>query len=87
MAKRDLTWGHGVLELIIKLIITSVAIEKFDWNQFCAYRPLIHMAAKLTLGEIYLSSQVFDTIRFTGFNLASDERMLPPNLLRICTTD
>ncbi len=54
--------------------------RKFDWNQFYAYRPLIHMAAKLTLGEIYLSSQVFDTIRFTGFNLASDERMLPPNL-------
>lgn len=54
--------------------------RKFDWNQFYAYRPLIHMAAKLTLGEIYLNSQVFDTIRFTGFNLASDERMLPPNL-------
>lgn len=37
-------------------------------------------AAKLTLGEIYLNSQVFDSVRFTGANLASDERMLPPNL-------
>ena len=54
--------------------------SKFDWNQFYAYRPLIYMAAKLTLGEIYLNSQVFDTIRYTGLNLASDERMLPPNL-------
>ncbi|MBP6123382.1 fimbria/pilus outer membrane usher protein [Providencia heimbachae] len=54
--------------------------RKFDWNQFYAYRPLIHMAAKLTFGEIYLNSQVFDTIRYTGINLASDERMLPPNL-------
>lgn len=54
--------------------------SKFDWNQFYAYRPLIHMAAKLTLGEIYLNSQIFDTIRYTGLNLSSDERMLPPNL-------
>lgn len=52
----------------------------FDWNQIYAYRPLPMMAAKLTLGEIYLNSQVFDTVRFTGVNLASDERMLPPAL-------
>lgn len=54
--------------------------RKFDWNQFYAYRPLVYIAAKLTLGEIYLNSQVFDTIRYSGLNLASDERMLPPNL-------
>ena len=52
----------------------------FDWNQIYAYRPLPMIAAKLTLGEIYLNSQVFDTVRFTGVNLASDERMLPPAL-------
>ena len=52
----------------------------FDMNQFYAYRPLPMMAAKLTAGEIYLDSQVFDTVRFTGLNLASDERQLPPNL-------
>ncbi|WP_058910660.1 fimbria/pilus outer membrane usher protein [Entomohabitans teleogrylli] len=52
----------------------------FNWNQIYAYRPLPTMAAKLTAGEIYLNSQVFDTVRFTGLNLASDERMLPPNL-------
>lgn len=54
--------------------------SNFDWNQIYAYRPLPMMAAKLTLGEIYLNSQVFDTLRFTGINLASDERMLPPAL-------
>ncbi|EMH4163955.1 fimbria/pilus outer membrane usher protein [Pluralibacter gergoviae] len=53
---------------------------RFDWDQFYAYRPLPMQAAKLTLGEIYLDSQVFDSVRFTGINLASDERMLPPNL-------
>ncbi|WP_336221747.1 fimbria/pilus outer membrane usher protein [Citrobacter amalonaticus] len=52
----------------------------FDWNQIYAYRPLPMMAAKMTLGEIYLNSQVFDTVRFTGINIASDERMLPPAL-------
>ena len=52
----------------------------FDMNQIYAYRPLPMMAAKLTAGEIYLDSQVFDTARFTGLNLASDERQLPPNL-------
>lgn len=53
---------------------------RFDWDQFYAYRPLPMLAAKLMLGEIYLNSQLFDSIRFTGANLASDERMLPPNL-------
>ncbi|WP_142793979.1 fimbria/pilus outer membrane usher protein, partial [Klebsiella pneumoniae] len=52
----------------------------FDMNQIYSYRPLPMMAAKLTAGEIYLDSQVFDTVRFTGLNLASDERQLPPNL-------
>lgn len=56
--------------------------RQFDFNvsQIYAYRPLPMMAAKLTTGEIYLNSQVFDTVRFTGLNLASDERQLPPNL-------
>ncbi|MCS3430281.1 fimbria/pilus outer membrane usher protein [Klebsiella sp. BIGb0407] len=52
----------------------------FNMNQIYAYRPLPMMAAKLTAGEIYLNSQVFDTVRFTGLNLVTDERQLPPNL-------
>lgn len=55
-------------------------VKRFDWDQFYAYQPLPMHAAKITLGEIYLNSQVFDSVRFTGVNLASDERMLPPNL-------
>lgn len=54
--------------------------KRFDWNQIYAYLPLPMQAAKLTVGEIYLNSQVFNSVRFTGLNLASDERMLPPNL-------
>ena len=40
----------------------------FDWNQIYAYRALPMQAAKLTLGEIYLDSGVFDAYRFTGLN-------------------
>lgn len=54
--------------------------SRFDWNQIYAYRALPMQAAKLTLGEIYLDSGVFDAYRFTGINLTTDERMLPPNL-------
>ncbi|WP_337263551.1 MULTISPECIES: fimbria/pilus outer membrane usher protein [unclassified Serratia (in: enterobacteria)] len=54
--------------------------SNFDWNQIYAYRALPMQAAKLTLGEIFLNSNIFDSFRFTGANLASDERMLPPSL-------
>lgn len=54
--------------------------SELDWNQFYAYRPLPSLAAKATVGEVYLDSQVFDSVRFTGINLKSDERMLPPAL-------
>lgn len=54
--------------------------QSFDWNQIYAYRALPQQAAKLIVGEVYLDSSVFDSLRFTGANLASDERMLPPDL-------
>ncbi|AHG20039.1 fimbrial assembly protein [Chania multitudinisentens RB-25] len=54
--------------------------SNFDWNQIYAYRALPMQAAKLTVGEMFLNSKIFDSFRFTGVNLASDERMLPPNL-------
>ena len=54
--------------------------HNFEVNQVYAYRPLLEQAAKLTLGEIYSNSNVFEMLRFTGINLVSDERMLPPNL-------
>ncbi len=52
----------------------------FDWTRIYGFRPLPTMAAKLTVGENYLNSQVFDSFRFIGANMASDERMLPPDL-------
>ncbi|TFZ52760.1 outer membrane usher protein [Serratia proteamaculans] len=52
----------------------------FDWSRYYAYRPIPSLKAKLTLGEDYLSSDIFDSFRFLGGSLVSDDSMLPPNL-------
>lgn len=52
----------------------------WEWSQIYAYRALRSLGAKLTIGEDYLSSGVFDSFRFTGANLVTDDGMLPPNL-------
>lgn len=44
------------------------------------FRPVPSLQARLVMGQTYLSSDIFDTFRFTGVSLASDERMLPPSL-------
>lgn len=54
--------------------------QRFDWSRIYAYRAITSMMAKLTLGEDYLSSDIFDSWRFTGVSLASDESQLPPKL-------
>lgn len=56
------------------------AQRRFDWSRWYAYRALPRLGASLTMGENYLYSDLFDSFRFTGVSLASDERMLPPNL-------
>lgn len=57
------------------------AVNKdFQWSRFYAYRALTALRAKLTLGEDYLSSNLFDNFRFTGGRIESDLNMLPPNL-------
>lgn len=54
--------------------------KSIQFNQIHAFRPLPELKAQLTLGETYLSSNIFDTLSYTGINFASDERMLPPSL-------
>lgn len=51
-----------------------------NWSRIYAYRALRDMKAKLTLGEDYLNSDVFDSFRFMGASLASDESMIAPHL-------
>lgn len=54
--------------------------ENWNWSRFYAYRALATMQAKLTLGENSLFSDIFDSFRYTGASLQSDDNMLPPNL-------
>ncbi|SUQ56328.1 Outer membrane usher protein papC precursor [Raoultella terrigena] len=54
--------------------------SNFDWSRFYAYRALPGIMSKLTVGEDYLSSDLFDSWRYTGLSLASDESQLPPKL-------
>lgn len=54
--------------------------RKWDWSQYYAYRAVKELNAKLTMGEQFLRSGLFDSFRYMGVSLISDERMLPPNL-------
>ncbi|HDO1322456.1 TPA: fimbria/pilus outer membrane usher protein [Aeromonas veronii] len=49
-------------------------------NRVYAYRAMPDWQAQLRLGEDYMSSNLFSGFRFIGLSLASDERMLPPNI-------
>ncbi|MBH3123687.1 outer membrane usher protein [Serratia ureilytica] len=51
-----------------------------DWSRYYAYRALPALRSKLTVGEDYLDSGLFDSFRFGGMSLRSDDSMLPPNL-------
>lgn len=54
--------------------------KQLDWSRYYAYRAIPALRSKLTLGENYLDSGMFDSFRFTGMSLISDDNMLPPNL-------
>jgi outer membrane usher protein FimD/PapC len=54
--------------------------QKLDWSRYYAYRAIPALRSKLMLGENYLDSGMFDSFRFTGASLVSDDNMLPPNL-------
>ncbi|WP_409309772.1 outer membrane usher protein [Pectobacterium sp. B1J-3] len=53
-----------------------------DWDvsRYYMYRAIASLRAKLTLGESYLNSNIFDSFRYLGAGLISDDNMLPPNL-------
>lgn len=54
--------------------------SNWDVSRYYAYRAIAPLHAKLLLGESYLSSTIFDSFRFLGASLVSDDNMLPPNL-------
>lgn len=54
--------------------------QKMEWSRFYAYRALPAIQSRLTLGDNYLYSDLYDSFRFTGVSLNSDDSQLPPNL-------
>ncbi|HGL4620255.1 TPA: outer membrane usher protein [Citrobacter koseri] len=52
----------------------------WDWSRYYLYRALPTLGARLTLGEDYLYSDIFDSLRFIGGSLVTEDNMLPPNL-------
>lgn len=54
--------------------------QRLDWSRYYAYRAIPALRSKLTVGESYLDSGMFDSFRFSGASLVSDDNMLPPNL-------
>lgn len=55
-------------------------MQKLDWSRYYAFHAIPILRSKLTLGENYLDSGMFDSFRFTGASLVSDDSMLPPNM-------
>jgi outer membrane usher protein FimD/PapC len=56
------------------------ADKDFTFSRYYLYRAIPSLKARLTLGEDYLSSDIFDTFRFSGISLNSELSMLPPGL-------
>lgn len=54
--------------------------HRLEWSRYYAYRAIPALKARLVVGEDYLYSDLFDSFRFTGAALKSDESQLPPNL-------
>lgn len=56
------------------------SVNNFDWSRVYAYRSLPAIMSKLSVGEAYITSDLFDSWRYTGISLVSDESQLPPKL-------
>lgn len=52
---------------------------RFSSNRTFAQRDITSLKSQLTLGETFTDPQLFDSVRFVGATLASDEGMLPDN--------
>lgn len=59
---------------------TERSQSKLSFPQTYIFRPLPSIGSRLAMGQTYLNSDIFDSFRFSGVSLASDDRMLPPSL-------
>lgn len=54
--------------------------NNWDWSRYYAYRAIPQLGTRLAIGENYLTSDIFDSFRFAGASVVTDDNMLPPNL-------
>lgn len=54
--------------------------NSWDWSRYYAYKAIPTLGAQFSLGENFLYSDIFDSFRYTGASLITDDSMLPPNL-------
>nr|WP_233460503.1 outer membrane usher protein [Citrobacter farmeri] len=54
--------------------------KSWEWSRYYLYRAITSLGAKMVLGENSLDSSVFDSFRFSGASLTTDDNQLPPNL-------
>lgn len=54
--------------------------RNWEWSRYYAWRALPSLKAKLSLGEDYLNSDIFDGFNYIGGSVSTDDQMLPPNL-------
>lgn len=54
--------------------------KSWRWNEIYVFRAIRSLGAKLTLGEQYLASELFDSFRYIGASIESDNAMIPPRL-------
>ncbi|MEG6138964.1 fimbria/pilus outer membrane usher protein [Enterobacter kobei] len=52
----------------------------FNTTRLYAYRAIPEMGSRLTIGDDFLTSDIYDSIEFRGLNVRTDSQMLPPNL-------
>ena len=75
--RNGLNIGAWRLRNEASLIYGDAQPYRFRSNRTFAQRDISTLKSQLTLGETFTDSQVFDSVRFLGATLASDEAMLP----------
>jgi outer membrane usher protein len=75
--RNGLNLGAWRLRNESSLVYGNDQTYRFRSNRTFAQRDIAALKAQLTLGETFTDSQVFDSIRFKGAALVSDDGMLP----------
>lgn len=60
----------------------GAAGSEAHWNNIRTYaeRPLVSIGSKLLVGQSFTTSNLFSSVGFTGFQIETDDRMLPDSM-------